>query len=301
MDIRQVKYFIEIINSQSYSLAAKNLFVTQPTLSWNMTKLQNDLGTKLLYQVGNKVLPTSAGELLYEKGSSIVQDFDQLEATLLNQAYREDEELVIGSNAVISPFFMPLIEQFMTEYPHISLHIVEEGSIKTQKKVSEGDLEIGIVSYPINFPNLSVEKNMFHSFHYDAYVVMRSDHSLAKEKSLKFSELKEQAFVSMSKDFVLYHVLQDLAEESGFRPNVRFISNNHEVVLQTILNSQADQTVALMPIQLQDEYLNENLTWVKLDNKVKKFDIVVIHEKNRTLSPIAAQFLEFVTSHKIKK
>lgn len=78
MEFRQLRYFIEIIKAQNYSNAAKNLFVTQPTLSWNMNKLQEELGAKLLYQVGNKVMPTTTGSLLFEKAQKIIEELDEL-------------------------------------------------------------------------------------------------------------------------------------------------------------------------------------------------------------------------------
>ena len=295
MEIRQVKYFIEIIKTQSYSMAAKNLFITQPTLSWNMTKLQEELGTKLIYQVGNTVMPTTAGSLLYDKGTQIVNDFEKLTQELGDASLHPNDELTIGSNAVISPFFMPLIEGFMSQYPKTSLTIEEDGSIKTQKKIANGELELGVVSYPIVENNLNVEKNSHHRFQYDAYVVMRADHPLAKKEHLSFKDLKEASFVSMSKDYVLWHVLQTKARENGYQPTINFLSNSHEVLIQNILKTGA---IGILPIQLQSEYTTEELVWIKLKDKMKPFDIVVVHKKEAPLSPTAALFLEYIINNK---
>ncbi|AQP53260.1 hypothetical protein BW732_02765 [Vagococcus penaei] len=134
MELRQLRYFIEIIKSQNYSHAAKNLFVTQPTLSWNMTKLQEELGVKLLYQVGNKVMPTTSGSALFEKAVTIINELDQFSETIKTDYSLEKKEIKIGSNAVISPVFMPLIQKFMEVYPNFQITIEENGSVKTQKK-----------------------------------------------------------------------------------------------------------------------------------------------------------------------
>ncbi|MBP2966700.1 LysR family transcriptional regulator, partial [Acinetobacter baumannii] len=117
MEFRQLRYFIEIIKAQNYSHAAKNLFVTQPTLSWNMNKLQEELGVKLIYQVGNKVMPTSAGSILFEKGQKILCELDKLTDEVEEDHIYKKKELTIGSNSVISPVYMPLIRQFMSVYP----------------------------------------------------------------------------------------------------------------------------------------------------------------------------------------
>lgn len=296
MELRQLRYFIEIIKSQNYSNAAKNLFVTQPTLSWNMTKLQEEIGVKLMYQVGNKVMPTTAGSLLYDKGLALIEELDDLVEDLATENMAQRKELVIGSNAIISPFFMPLIRELLELYPNLTITIEEDGSIKTQKKVANGELEIGIVSFPIVEADLDIEQNSFHTFQYHAYVAMINTHPLAKKKSLSIRDLKNEVFSSMSRDYVLWHVLQNKARESGFRPKIGFMSNSHEVLIQNLLQ---DHSIALLPIQIKALYPSDiPLAWVPLDDKIKPFDIVVIHKKDQPLSPTAALCLEFLTNHK---
>lgn len=298
MEFRQLRYFIEIIKAQNYSHAAKNLFVTQPTLSWNMNKLQEELGSKLIYQVGNKVMPTTAGSILFEKGQKILDELDDLTELIEDDHIYRKKELTIGSNSVISPVYMPLIQQFMSVYPNFSITIEENGSIKTQKKVVNEELEIGIVSFPIVEPELEIERNTIHTFKYDAYVLMREDHHLANEKSLSIKDLKDETFGSMSKDYVLWHVLKDRSRESGFRPNIDLMSNSHEVLIQHVIKNNL---VAIIPIQLKELYTDAPLAWIPLSDKIKPFDIVVVHKKDKPLSPAAALCLEFITNHEINK
>lgn len=296
MEFRQLRYFIEIIKAQNYSNAAKNLFVTQPTLSWNMNKLQEELGSKLLYQVGNKVMPTTAGDILFEKGKKILAELDDLTEEIEADHIYKKKELTIGSNSVISPVYMPLIQQFMSVYPNFSITIEEHGSVKIQKKVANEELEIGIVSFPIIEESLEVERNTLHTFKYHAYVLMRDDHPLAQEKSLSIKDLKKESFGSMSKDYVLWHVLKNKAREFGFAPDIDFMSNSHEVLINHVIKNHL---VAIIPIQLKELYENSPLAWVPLSDKIKPFDIVVVHKKDKPLSPAAALCLEFLTSQEI--
>ncbi|MFW8051823.1 LysR family transcriptional regulator [Vagococcus fluvialis] len=298
MEFRQLRYFIEIVKAQNYSNAAKNLFVTQPTLSWNMNKLQEELGAKLIYQVGNKVMPTTAGNILFEKGQKILAELDELTEEIEEDHIYKKKELTIGSNSVISPVYMPLIQQFMSVYPNFSITIEENGSVKTQKKVANEELEIGIVSFPIIEESLEIERNTLHTFKYHAYVLMRDDHPLAGSKSLSIKDLKDERFGSMSKDYVLWHVLKNKARESGFRPDIDFMSNNPETLINHVIQNNL---VAIIPIQLKEAFADFNLAWVPLTDKIKPFDIVVVHKKDRPLSPAAALCLEFITNQEIIK
>ena len=298
MELRQLRYFCEIIRVKNYSHAAKNLFVTQPTLSWNMTKLQDELGVKLMYQVGNIVMPTTAGMALYEKSFKVIEELDQFADSVKADQLTEKKEIKIGSNRVISPVFMPLIRQFMEVYPNFLIMIEEDGSVKTQKKVVNEELEIGIVSYPITETDLDIERNIFHTFQYNAAVIMHEDHPLAKKSVLTMEDLKNEAFSSMSDDYVLWNVLQNSARENGIKANINFVSNNHDVLIKNVLN---DGSVALMPVELQEAYLHHPLVWVPIKDKIKPFDIVIVHKKNKPLSPAAALCLEFITNQKIKE
>src|SRR5699024_12644382 len=78
MELRQLKYFVTIAESKSYSTAAKSLFVTQPTLSWNIQKLEEELNDRLFFQSNQGVKLTEAGELLYEEGQKILASVESV-------------------------------------------------------------------------------------------------------------------------------------------------------------------------------------------------------------------------------
>ncbi|EOI52188.1 LysR family transcriptional regulator [Enterococcus gilvus] len=296
MELRQLRYFIEIVNSQNYSNAAKNLFITQPTLSWNMGKLQSELGTKLLYQVGNKVFPTTSGIELYKGGLEIIHSFDSLINSIEGSNNTSSKELVIGSNAIIFPSIMPLIQEFKNVYPSFSISIEEAGSIKIQEKVVNEEIELGIVSLPVVEPGLEIEQNIFSSFHYDAYLLMRANHRLAHSKTIDIKELKSEIFCSMNKDYVLWHMLKEKARENGFQPEIRLESNNHDVLVEHIIKYNS---IAILPVQLKKTIAKEDkLVWIPIKNSLKPFNIVVIYKRNKPLSPIAASCLEIITDYK---
>lgn len=78
MNIQQLKYFIEITQTRNLSSAARNLFVTQPTLSLSIKKLESELNTSLFVHTDEPFQLTTSGAYLYKKGVDIVEQFDQL-------------------------------------------------------------------------------------------------------------------------------------------------------------------------------------------------------------------------------
>lgn len=297
MEIRQLHYFVEIVKSESFSIAAQNLFVTQPTLSWNMSKLEEELGTKLLYQNGNKVVPTTVGVFMFEKSVEIIEKFNSMIRSIESMNNHKKKEIAIGSNTFLTPFFLPLILQFMEIYPNFLITIDESGSLKTQKKIVDEKLEIGIVSFPIVESQLEIKRNGSHSFQYDVRVVMRATHPLADREEIVFEELKDEKFASLSKDYALSYFIDNNARKCGFIPKINFISNNHELLINNILNSAS---IAILPLGLKKYYEDKELLWLPLKEQTSPLDIVIIHKKNKSLTPAAALCMEFLINNKVE-
>ncbi|MGX7059036.1 LysR family transcriptional regulator [Vagococcus humatus] len=295
MEIRQLRYFIEIVKAGSYSTAAKNLFVTQPTLSWNMTNLQEEIGNKLFYQVGNHIKLTTVGADFYEESQKIVQAFDQLSHHSIEETFYEKKMLAIGSSEIISSLYLTSIQQFMQDHPNVTLFLEENDSLKTQYKVAHQELELGLVSYPIVESNLEIEENNHHTFQYHPCLIMSYTHPLGTANQLSFKQLKQETFISMSKDNVLYHLLEKKSNEYGFTPNISLVVNNYKTFIATVAATQA---VGIVPLELKQDYQDFPLSWIPLNEKLAGFDIVIVHKKNEPLTPTAALLLEYlVNSH----
>ena len=78
MEFRQLKYFITIAKAKSYSAAAKSLFVTQPTLSWNIQQLEEEFDTHLFFQTKSGLQLTEYGEKLFIHGKVVLEEFEKL-------------------------------------------------------------------------------------------------------------------------------------------------------------------------------------------------------------------------------
>ena len=82
MDIRTLRYFVEVVRQQSFTRAAEKLFVTQPTISKMLKNLEDELNCTLLLRDGRKLLLTDTGRVVFERGLAILAEFRQLEAEL---------------------------------------------------------------------------------------------------------------------------------------------------------------------------------------------------------------------------
>ena len=154
MNITQIKYFIEIAKCQSISEASRNLFVTQPTLSLALKKLENDLNQQLIYRTENGLKLTQAGKILYEEGQVIVKQFDSLFKRLQNTNQNDSKQQIrIGMTTLFAIQFSREIALFTATYPHVELVINQDGSRKLQRLLAQKKIDIGLLSYPNYEPN----------------------------------------------------------------------------------------------------------------------------------------------------
>src|SRR5690625_7080509 len=93
MEFRQLKYFLTIANTGSFSKAAKSIFVTQPTLSWNIQNLEDELGAKLFYPSDEGLKLTEAGEILYANATDILKIVANTEQQLQELQENDNERL----------------------------------------------------------------------------------------------------------------------------------------------------------------------------------------------------------------
>lgn len=124
MDIREIRYIIEIANTRNMTKAAANLFITQPALSKMLKKVELELGMPLFYREGNVMSPTEAGTLLVEHGTGISQIFDEMDCQLRDLKSMKRGRVILGIPPVIAAFDFPeIIMRFRKHFPNVAVEV----------------------------------------------------------------------------------------------------------------------------------------------------------------------------------
>jgi DNA-binding transcriptional LysR family regulator len=298
MDIRQLRYFIAIANAKSYSTAAKSLFVTQPTLTWTIQKLENDLNTRLFYNTDRGIELTENGKLLYENGRNIVKDMDHLTEQIRGQDNSAEKSLKIGITVLLSIKYMQTITEFISSHSNIKMTLIQKGSKRIQEMVSSGELDLGLVSFPIYYDNLEIEPFAAPLPHYEVSVVVSKENPLASKKSLKLKDLKDEDFSILSADFVLGNLIYDRCHEAGFDPNVTFQNDSWEVLLENVAISNS---ITLLPTEFSIIATRKDVKWIKLEDKINRIDIGFVKRKKEVLPHTNLLFCQAIKESIIPK
>ncbi len=201
MELRQLRYFVSIVDLGSFTKAAEVLFITQPTLSWNIRKLEEEFGVTLLDRHFNGVQLTEMGTILYEGSRRNLDLVDSLQSHMHNETRRIPQEITLGISGIASLNYMARIEQFNKDNQPLEIKQVIAGSNYIQEHVMNGDMDVGIVVSPEKRDHLKVNKITLQESHYPTAFVVHKDSKYAGATSLAIDILKDEDFASLSKNY----------------------------------------------------------------------------------------------------
>lgn len=294
MDIRQLTYFIAVAETKNYSHAAKSLFVTQPTLSQSIKKLESELNTILFSQNGRQLVLTEAGEILYEKGKILINEFDLI-VDEIQQLNQEKKEVIrVGLTSLFAIQFMKQISTFMATHANVQVTLIQDGSRKLQELLANGKIDIGLLSFPAIRKDITIEPLQTSTKGYKVSIVMPKTHPLAKSKSLKLIDLKDCRFATFNDHYMLGEMLPRRSRALGFEPNIVFKHTDWEVLIHSLKSLDA---VTIMGSEFEPLSKADDLVWIPFQDKNDFYPIGIAYRDDYSFSPIIEDFISLIKTN----
>lgn len=187
MNIQQLEYIVAVDTHRHFATAAEHCFVTQPTLSMMIRKLERELDVQLFDRSRQPVVPTEAGILLIQQARVILQEVAQMSELVEDMKTSVRGELRLGIIPTLAPYLLPrFLSSFIKTYPDIQLHIVELTTAQIIDHLRQQSLDVGILATPLQQPGI-IEEPLF----YEQFVVYAPAMKASKQK--KFILPKEIA------------------------------------------------------------------------------------------------------------
>ena len=161
MDLRQLEYFVAVIEQGSFSRAAASLNLAQPSVSRQIGLLEEELGQRLLERTGRGVTPTPAGHAMLAHARVMLNASAQALSDLKQMGAEPVGKVVVGlPNRVAMGLCVPLIEEFRARFPQALISIVEGLSLSLRDGLIAGRIDLGLLFDPAPTPLLSYEPLM---------------------------------------------------------------------------------------------------------------------------------------------
>jgi DNA-binding transcriptional LysR family regulator len=286
--LRQLQIFEAIVRLGSFTRAAEELFLTQPTVSMQTKKLADAMGLPLFEQIGRNVRPTEAGLELYESARRIFENLANLEMKMSDLKGIRRGRLRLGVITTAKYFAPEVLGEFCQAYPgiEVALKVSNRDRILERLNASEDDLYI-MGQAPVD--NTDIEA---YPFAPNPLVVMAPrDHPLVGQKSIPLSRIAEEPLILREPGSGIRDATLRLFEQQGLRPKVRMELGSNEAIKHGIVGGLGLSVLSLHTLALE----GPNGPVALLD--VEGFPIMrqwyLVHPKGKELSLVAQAFLEF--------
>ena len=285
MDIKQLKYYITIVEEGTITHAANKLHMAQPPLSTQLKLLEDELGTKLMERGARKIKLTDAGKILYKRAKHIVE--------ITTSTTKEIEEFRKGIQGTLrlgtisssgTVLLSKRIIDFNKKYPNIKFEIHEGNTFELIEKINSGIIEVGIVRTPFNHQNLEC---LFLEFEPMVAVISYDYKFKSDSDEIILDDLKNMPLIIYRRfEKMLLAEFQDL----GFEPNIFCINDDART---TILWARAGLGIGIVPKSAINFEFMDNIKYKVINNDTLRTQISAIWIKERYLSLAAKRFLEF--------
>ncbi len=225
MNLEALRCFCAVIEEGSFRAAADRLHRSQPAISQQVKSLERELGHVLLERKTCRMTPM--GSLLYDRARHILNEAESLTHELEDFDETQAGELRVGTSDTTALYVLPeVVRQFAQLMPQTRLAMVNRSSNAIAEQVARGDLDLGIVTLPVDKDEL-IERDLFEQ---QLVLVVPVGHALAARNRVNLSELSEEPFLMLTPHTRTGSVLRALFTREAFTPQVVLDSGSFEVI-----------------------------------------------------------------------
>ena len=287
MEIRQIQYFLSIVNTGSFSAAADEHYISQSSLSKMIIALEKELGALLFDRSKRKVSLTEAGEAFLRHARKLDADYKSMLVEM--DGYRSSaDSFSIAAIPVLAQYGIATsISQFRDLYPHIRFSLEEIDGFNILPALT--DLRFDLAFARHNY----LDRDLFEGLEIcrdKLLLVISRNNRYANRSSISLKELANDNFILFDKVTDLHKLIMDECGKAGFDPTI-FYSSHRKVSVFGLVGTNIG--LALMPAKIYEYHRHPDVLAIPLDEYIE-CNIVLVHLKNRQLPKAAGMFLDFM-------
>jgi DNA-binding transcriptional LysR family regulator len=297
IDFRHLETFCRVAHLKSFSRAADDLFLTQPTVSGHILSLEQSLSLRLFDRTSREVHLTKAGEVFLKYASNILSYRKELLNALSEFSQGIKGELSLGASTIPGEYLVPkLMSDFKKEHPHFIIRLKIADTKEVVQYVLQGSVEFGIIGAKLNHPSLHFEK-----YEEDEIVVVApSDHPLTRKRRVNIDELSKEPWIIREEGSGTQMAVEKALRKKGKslkQFNVAIEMGSTSSVKEGV---KAKLGLAFLSQRATEEELSQgSLSRIDVEGiePISRIIYIVTH-RGRTLSPIGMKFLRFLKRKK---
>ncbi|MBL4851881.1 MAG: LysR family transcriptional regulator [Gammaproteobacteria bacterium] len=286
---RQMQIFEAIVRLGSFTRAAEELFLTQPTVSSQIKKLTNVIGAPLLDQSRRLIKPTDAGNDLYQAIRKIFDCLSDLDTRLAGLKGLQRGRLRLAVVTTAKYFTPEILGEFCREYPDIDVTLTVPNRDEMIDRIQNNEDDLYILG---RLPNKLLRHIESHHFAPNPLIVMApKDHPLCEESNISIERLAQERFIFREVGSGMRDAATKVFSEHGIVPNVRMELGSNEAIKHAVIGGLGLTISSLHTLTL--EGASGPIAMLDVQGFPIQHKWYIVHPKNKEPSLIAKTFLEF--------
>lgn len=287
--LRQIEIFEAVARNQSFTRAAEEMHLTQPTVSAQVKSFSEAVDMPLYEQIGRKIFLTDAGNLVARGCRDVIDSLSNLEMSLNDLKGLKKGRLRL-SVITTAKYFAPLaLGEFAKEFPDIDLELKVTNRTSLLRRVEENLSDLYIIGH---VPDSSLDLEVIPFAPNPLVVIAHRDHPLAGERHIPLARIAEEPFIIREPGSGIRHTLEEFFAEQGLTLKPRLVLDSNEAIKHAVVGQLGVSVVSEHALNLE----GESGPLVRLDVEgfplQRQWNIVYPHGK--ALSIIAREFLRFL-------
>lgn len=288
MELHHLYYILMLAQEKNFSRAAEKLFITQPTLSQQVKKLEHELGFPIFQRSTKNVTLTSYGELFVARARKVIAEFEDFQQWTVQIRKQKSTKLSFGTSALTAPHASACLPDFINQFPEVQFIHTEQWDPTLMNMVKDGELDIALVGLPRN----DVDRAGLHIFpilEEHVCVVMSRAHPLHDRESVTLQDLANEQILVTSSESGLTRLMKSEFALRGLNPNFMLNLISIEARLSMVIKG----AVTFVMNRQFEWYNQKDLAVIPIEPKIHR-TLALIAAANREISVVEKTFIQII-------
>jgi LysR family hydrogen peroxide-inducible transcriptional activator len=288
MNLRALQYFVKLADLRHFSKAADACFVSQPTLSTQIKKLEEELGVQLVERAPKMIMLTPVGEEVADRARLVLSDIEQIRVVARRSSNPAEGVLRLGLFPTLAPYFLPhVVPTVREQYPKLRLQLAEEKTEDILRMLRQGQLDAGILALPVSGEGMEIEVLFEEPF----VLALPEDHPLAGRSKVLMRDLQGAELLLLEEGHCLRDHALEVCALADAHERVDFHATSMETLRQMVA---ADVGITLMPMLAVKPPIaaTKNVVVRRFAEPVPKRTIAMVWRSSSALSGFLRTFSE---------
>lgn len=288
MKLTQLQYYIAACQHNNITAAAKDLHISQPSISNAIRDLEQEFGVKLISRTNKILSRTQEGEYFYRRASDLVAQLELLERQMCDFGTQKNNVRIGIPPMIGAILYPPMLQAFKENYPNINLDVSEEGSVETIRLVAENNLDVALV---VTDTLDNDHMNVIPLCEAEVYFCVNKQNPLACETSISMEMIRDEPIVMYRDGYYLRKLILDRYSQIGITPRIVLNSNQLYTSKNMVLTGLASAFLFQKVVEYEDDIIG-----IPLAQPIK-LHIGLIWKKSQYLYSDVTKFIDFAKEY----